>query len=797
VARRQGRYRVVGLEVDPRRRLCALDGREIPLSDQEFDLLEYFVRNPHRVIPEAELLAGILPATEGEAPPLARYIEKLRALLSIVSPGETVLAAGAEGGYELTAEVMFEPEIWAEGIDIPAPVEAPGYTPYLSGDEDPEDSSKPEKLTSGEPARRRKLMLVLAGALALAVSGWFGWQWLNRPRPDSVRLVVSQMNDQTGELDKALDAALALDLEQSPFLHLASGQPLTTTEAQKACSQRGDDAYLSGDLKRVSQRYLVTVTARDCGTDRELARSRGIAETPDGVISVLGRVGDDLREQLGESSGSVRRYSKPLAGERESVVAALKTYAQAEQKASAGNLAEAIGQMQHALELDEQFAIAQLALSEMYAQAGQHELSIASLRHGWEAREHLSDVERLRVTTEYAESVSGDLNKAISTAQAWSAVFRMDVRPLLALARVELAMGHPELALDPAWKALELDGNDVEVYALLARAQMETGKIDEALGTILLATSHGLDGAELHTTRYQIAVLRQDATAMQQEMNWARDKPAEARFRMMQSEREFAEGRARAGEADAAASAELFRSHGLVGEADRELARVAHIEASLGLVATASDTLKQLPEMVNNGAIAKAWAEVGELEKATAIMQQDLAAHPIATLWQMVTGPEIAAYVDMSEQRPDTAIAELHKAAGYELSSLDVPLLRGKAYLAGKQSELAELEFRRILVHNEVMPLSLDHALATLGLARALAAQGREPEAATVYDAVLKSWKNADPDLPLLREAKQEQARLSPEAKAAATAKSAAKTTANPTTAPVAVPFRLPKPPSR
>ena len=794
MARRQGRYRVAGLEVDPRRRTCTLDGQEIALSEQEFDLLEYLVRNPHRVIPQAELLAGILPPGDGETPPLARYIEKLVALLAIALPGEAVLVAHAEGGYELTAEVIFQPEIWAEGIDIPdlpAPVEVPGYAPYLS--EDAEDSPKPARLRSRERARRRPT-LALAGVLLVAFGGWFAWKWANRPRPDAIRLVVARMNDQTGDLGSGLDAALALALEQSPFLHVASGVPLSTSEARNACSQRGDDAYLTGDLKRVSQRYLLTLTATDCMTERQIAQSRGIAGTPDEVVSVLGRVVADMRKQLGESSASVKRYSQPLAGEHESVVASLKTYAQAEQLASTGHFSQAIGQMQRALEEDGDFAIAQLALAGMYAQAGQRELSTASLRHAWEAREHLSEVKRMRITTEYAESVSGDLDKAISEAQAWSAIYRMDVGPQLALARVELAMGHPELALDPAWKALELDGNDAEVYALLARSQMETGKIDEALGTILLATSHGLDEANLHRTRYQIAFLRQDATAMQREIDWAKDKPAEAEFRRMQSEREFAQGRARAAEADAQAAADLWRNQGLAGEADRQLARVAHIEASLGLVATAADTLKQLPEISDNAAMALASAEVGELGKASTILQQGLAAHPIGTLWQRVTGPEITAEVDLSEQRPDAAIAELRKAAGYELTSLDVSLLRGKAYLAGKQAEMAELEFRKILVHAEVMPLSTDHALAALGLARALAAQGREPEAATEYDAVFQSWRDADADLPILREAKLEQARLSPEAKAASTARE--KTAAKQTSPPPA-PFRLPKPPPR
>lgn len=817
-ARRQGRYRVAGLDIDPRRRICALDGAEIPLTAQEFDLLEYLVRNPHRAIPASELKAGILPEDESGGIPLKQYLERLHKLLEVASGGENLLIEGEDGTHTLEAEVIFEPEIWADSAETTVEEVAPGYAPYLTGDEDADVVEGRRKWTPADRARLRRMVLVVVGVALAAVAAWGTWSWMHRPQPSGVKAVVSQMRDETEEIGAALDAAVRLELEQSPFMAVAtptqvsaalsSGQAtakassVSGSEARRACRERGDDVYVSGDLRRVGNHLVVTLEAHDCATDQLRAHSAGIARDPAGVVSVLTPVSSDLRRQLGESRASVKRSSKALSHPGEAIVEALKDYAEAETQAGAGETDAAIVTMQKALDADQDFALAQMALSGFYEHARQPELASASLRHAYEERDHLLPDQVMQVKTEYAERVSEDLNAALEDAKVWGAAYRLNSAPQKAQARIEQQLGQPEASLNPAWKALELDDEDAGVYALLAEGQLEAGRLDEAQGTIRLATSHGLRNDRLHWIAFEIGVVREDQNAMQTVRAWAQNQPATMRIpemrmpemHMLDARREFAAGEVRDAEADATAAVAQWRDLGMVGEADRQLARTAWTETRLGLTATASTTMKDLPEMVDSAPMALVWAETGELEKATTEMQQGLAAHPAGTLWQQVWAPEIRAAIALAEDKPEAAVEALRIATGYEKRSPDIWLLRARAYLAEKQPELAEMEFRKLLSHPDADPLDVDYPLAQLGLARALAAEGREAEAATEFMMLQRStWKTADKDLPPLRAAQEEQAKLSAVAQAAAQTATSASTVASPAEAPL----RLPKPAPR
>jgi tetratricopeptide (TPR) repeat protein len=809
-ARRQGRYRVAGIDVDPRRRRCVLDGTEVPLRTQEFDLLEYLVRNPHRAIPEAELKAGILPEDENGSIPLEEYLERLGKLLELASGGEKLLIAGEDGTQTLEAEVIFEPEIWADTAETAVEEVAPGYAPYLSIDEDPEVVEGRRQLTPQERARLRRMAVVVLAVLVAGAGGWAIWSWMNRPQPTGVKAILSPMQDQTGQMGAALDAAVRLELEQSPFVSVATASQvsaalrggkaglqqgrLTDALARRACRERGDDLYVSGNLRRVGRNLVLTLEARNCGTNEQRAHSAGIASDATGVVNVLPQVVGDLRRQLGESRASVKRTSQALGRPGEAIVEALKDYTEAQRQAAAGQTNAAIVTMQKSLDVDKSFALAQLALSQLYADARQPELASASLRQAFDARNSLLPNLAMQVQTEYAERVSEDLNAALQDAKAWGAVYRLDARPQKAQARIEQQLGQPVASLEPAWKALELDDEDAGVYALLASGQLQAGRQNEALGTIRLATTHGLQDERLHWIAFEIAVERDDEKAMQAERAWAATVPTHmAQMRMLDAQREFALGEVRDAEADVEAAAELWRNQGMVGEADRHLAAAAWTEAKLGLTATAATTMKDLPEMVDSAPMALAWAQGGELEKTTTEMQQGLAAHPVGTLWQQVWAPEIGAAIALAEDKPEAAVETLRKAVGYEPCSPDIWLLRARAYLAEKQPELAEMEFRKLLAHPDLDPLSVDTSLAQLGLARALAAEGREAEAATELLMLQRStWKSADKDLPALHAAQDELAKLSAAARAAAQAATPANSAATQATAPL----RLPKPTS-
>jgi hypothetical protein len=201
------------------------------------------------------------------------------------------------------------------------------------------------------------------------------------------------------------------------------------------------------------------------------------------------------------------------------------------------------------------------------------------------------------------------------------------------------------------------------------------------------------------------------------------------------------------------------------------MSTVPRIEAELGMTEAARSLLTRTPEVDGSVDIPVAWAHVGEASRAEAQLKRELEGHLTTTLWQEDFGPQIKAAIALNQQHPLDAIEDLKPAISYDLRGFDGPALRGRAYLAAKQPELAEAEFHKILEHPGLEPLSHDYPLAQLGLARALAAQGKTVEAGFAYKVVLQIWKDADPDLPRLKEAKAEFARLSNEpAKAIPTA---------------------------
>ena len=808
-ARRQGRYRVAGLEVDPRHRLCLLDGSEVPLEAQEFDLLEYLVRNPHRAIPDAELKAGILPADESADIPLERYLARLQTLLESASGGQRLLLTTESEGTTLDTEVHFEPEIWADSAEMAATEVPPGYAPYLTGDEDSDIVEGRRKLTPQERARLWRMGLIVAGVAAAIAVAWGAWQWTHRSRPDGVKAVLSHLRDESGAPDDWLDAAARLEMEQSPFVELqtreqvsaalnggkpsASMQPVSAAQARRACRARGADVYLLGSLRRVGPHLVLSVEARDCATDEPRGHSEAIAENAAGVIALLPSLTGDLRMQLGETRASVERTNRPLRATGD-LAAALSSYAAAERLAAGGQTNATIVAMQKAA--DGGFALAQVALSRLYDTASQPELATASLRHAYDALSSLPTNQSYAVKTAYDEQVSEDLNAALEDARVWGAAYHRNAEPQLAQARIELQLGQPETALDPAWRALELNSENAEAYALLAQGQLEASRVEEAAGTIRLAATHGLENDRLHEIAYAIAVARGDDAALQAERKWADGKPEAAAMHMLDARREFLEGKVRDAEADAAAATELWRTTGMVGASDRKTAETAAIEARLGLTTTASAAIKNLPEMVDSAPLALTLAQTGELEKAAAAMQQGLSAHPSGTLWQQVWGPEIGAAIALAEGKPEAAVDALRKSSGYEMRSMEISLLRAQAYMGEKQPELAEMEYRKLLSHPDNDPLNVDHMLAQLGLAQALAAEGREAEAATEFLMLEQTTlKSADSDLPALRTAQAEVAKLSAEARSAA--QTAMRGAGNAPHQTAGAPLRLPRPNER
>jgi eukaryotic-like serine/threonine-protein kinase len=782
----RGKFRFQDFEADLTHRTLRRGARTITISSRTFDLLAYFVLNPQRVVARSELMEALWPASQVEESNLSQHLFLLRKALTGSLSGERLIVT-VSGGYQFTPVVSESPS--AESTETPPVRNSARVFQDRSVEPDEDHPKRGAMAQFFADFRHPGPWHVLAVTVLLAIlgfGGFFAWRWMHRPVAKSLSLVVADFDNSTGEpdFDLSLKTAASIDLEQSPYLTLASrtriaqldqalrgtkSDGLTPQTAREVCNRINGQAYLTGSIHPFVRKYMVTLEAFECASGRSLAASRGIAGTPDGVIDVLDRVALDLRKQLGEPSASIARFNKPLFAARAASMPALKAYSDADPVRLAGKQQDAIVLLERAVQIDPDFAIAYADLGGIYSNLGENDLAHAALTKAYELREKTDEPHRFFVVSTYNKLVTGDLEAGIRNGQAWSQEYPQNPVPLIDLADLETLSGRSAQAIDPAKRALVLNPGNSYAYDVLARVQLSLGLVDQAADTCHLAIDRGFDTTAIHEYLLQIAFLRLDQAGIDSQMAWARGKSAEPDMLVQQGMMDFALGKAKGAQATTERAADAYRKQGDNESASRILANLPRTLTELGLLDAARTQLNRLPEsdsdtipgpLNDSVAIPVAWAHAGEDTRAEAILKRELEAHLTNTLWQKDFGPQISAAIALNRQHPAEAVSDLEPAIPYDLRSFDTPALRGKAYLANKQPDQAESEFHKIVDHPGIEPLSYNYPLARLGLARALAQQGKTTDAENAYNLFFNIWKEADPDLPRLKDARAEYARL-------------------------------------
>jgi len=785
--KKQGKYRFQDFEVDLAHRSLHRGARAVTISSKTFDLLTYFVLNPQRVVAKSELLEALWPDSSVEESNLSQHLYLLRKALTGSQSGDKTIMT-VPGGYQFAQPVVEVPSA-PEATEAPIPDTVARVSRAIHTDPDEDHLQRGPIAQLFADLRHPGPWHVLALTALLAVlglGGLFAWRSAHRSAAKSLSLVVADFENSTGEpdFDLSLKTAASIDLEQSPYLTLASrtridqalkgikspsadrlSDHLTAQTARQVCTQINGQAYLTGSIHRFLRKYMVTLEAFDCFSGQSLAASRGIAGTPDGMIDVLDRVAVDLRKQLGEPSASVARFSKPLFAAHPPSMPALKAYSDADQLRLAGKLQDAIVLLERAVQIDPDFAVAIADLGGIYSNLGENDLARTALTHAYELRDSTDEPHRFFIVSIYNKLVTGDLEASIRNDQTWSQEYPQNPVPLIDLADLETQSGRSSQAVDPAKRALDLNPGNSYAYDMLARAQLTLGQVDQAADTCHLAIDRGFDTTAIHEFLLQIAFLGLDQAGIDSQIAWSRGKSAEPDMLLQQGLMDFALGKAKAAQSTLERAADAYRKQGQDARASRILGNMPRILAELGLLDAARAQLNHLPEsdsftIPGSDSIPVAWAHAGEDARAEAILKRELQTHLTNTLWQKDFGPQIRAAIDLNRQHPAEAVSDLEPAIPYDLRSFDTPALRGKAYLANKQPEQAESEFHKIVDHPGIEPLSYNYPLARLGLARALAQQGKTTDAQNAYTLFFNIWKEADPDLPRLKDAKAEYAHL-------------------------------------
>jgi tetratricopeptide (TPR) repeat protein/predicted Ser/Thr protein kinase len=643
--------------------------------------------------------------------------------------------------------------------------------------------------------RRGMSAIVIAPAVmtmvALAAGGYFYFH--RAPKlTDKDTIVLVDFTNTTGEpvFDDALKQALAVQLEQSPFLSLIPegrvqqtlrlmGQSADTRLkpdiAQEVCQRTGSAAALEGSIASLGSQYVLGLKAVNCLTGDSLAEEQVRADGKEQVLGAMDKAAEKLRGRLGESLSTIEKFDTPIEQATTPSLEALQAYSLGRKmQVGKSDFAAAVPFFQRAISLDMNFAMAYAVLGTSYSNLGENDLADENTRKAYELRERVSEREKLYIESHYHTFVTGDLEKAGRVYEIWGQTYPREFAPPNNLGNIYIILGQFDKALTEMREALRLDPGGAVSYANLFKVYLYLDRLDEARSAVGEAQAKKLDSPLLRIYMYQLAFLEKDATEMERQVAWSVGKPGmedvllsfeadtAAYSGHLGNARKFARGAVTSAErTDEKETAAGYEANGALREALFGNAREARQLAAAALALSKGRDVGYVA--------ALALAMTGDASRARAIADE-LAKHfPENTVVQFNYLPTIHACISVGRSDFAKAIEVLQSAAPYELGqpgngALSLGLypvyLRGEAQLAAHQGNEAAAEFQKILAHRGIVVNQPIGALAHLGLGRAYVLQGDTAKAKAAYQDFLTLWKDADPDIPILIAAKAEYARL-------------------------------------
>ena len=651
-------------------------------------------------------------------------------------------------------------------------------------------------------ARRRRKVLIPAAALGVAIAA-AAYLYVHRASKltEKDTIVLGDFTNTTGDavFDDTLKTALNVSLRQSPFLNVLSdsevtktlqemtrpaGTKLTPEVARELCQRAGSKAYLAGTIGSLGSEYVLGLKAVNCRSGDTLAEEQVTAASKEKVLDTLGQAASKLRGELGESLATVQKLDVPLAEATTSSLEALQAYSLGVKAADEKGPAAALPYLQRAIELDPNFALGYLAVGHHYASLGQLARANEYYAKAFQLREHASAWEKLRITASYYQNVTGELDKAAQTLQEEIESYPREFEAYALLGLVLDQEGQYEKAVEFKKGALRLRPNWVGNYLGFANYALASQRFNEARQSIHEAQARKLDNFQFHNALYALAFLGADSAAMAEQQRWFAGNPEENFGLALASDTEAYAGHlGKARELTKRAVDSAIRVDGKENGAIFQ-AIAAQREAAFGNAAearqSATEALKLAPASQGVGVeAALAFAMAGDTARAESLAQDLGKRYPLDTQMQSLWLPAIQAQLALNKKNPSAALNALQAASPIELGQIGFVVntsclyhvyVRGEAYLATRQGSAAAAEFQKILDHSGIVWNCWTGALAHLGVARANALeartlQGADADAARIralaaYKDFLALWKDADPDIPILKQAKAEYAKL-------------------------------------
>jgi serine/threonine protein kinase/tetratricopeptide (TPR) repeat protein len=640
----------------------------------------------------------------------------------------------------------------------------------------------------------RKLWKVLVPAavilVAVAIGGglYYGSRQTKTRLTEKDSVVLAEFTNTTGDpvFDGTLRQGLSSQLEQSPFLSLLSDQRvaqtlalmaqpkdarLTRELAREVCQRTAGAATIEGSISSLGSQYVVGLKAVNCRNGDVLADEQATAGGKEQVLKALGEAATKIREKLGESLASVQKYDAPAESVTTQSLEALQAYSLGYQAQMVKNDSSgAISLFQRAISLDPNFAMAYARLGTNYNNLRQSARAAEFTRKAYELRERVSEREKFYIVSHYDNFVTGNLEAARKTYELWAQTYPRDDVPPGNLGVIYLYLGDYDKALAATLEMVKLDTGSGLSYSNLVVSYLQVNRLDEARATAQEAQAHNLDNPLIHFNLYSIDFLQHDAAGMEREAAALMGKPGFEDL-MLDTESDTATY----GGQFAKARELLRRASDSAERADKkETAAVyqaegANREALVGNMGPAKQQA-QAALALSDGKNVEAMSAIalglaGDAPQATRLAADLAKRFPEDTIVQFEYLPMIHAAAALQSGSATKALEALAPATPYEFGSMGgitlYPVyLRGEAYVAAHQGTAAAAEFQKIVDRPGIHPTFAEHSLAKLGLGRAYVMTGDAAKARAAYQDFLALWKGADPDIPILKEAKAEYAKL-------------------------------------
>lgn len=747
-------YEFGAFRVDPEKELLLRDNEAISLAPKAFQVLLVLMRSKKEVVTKDELLKAVWPDTFVEETNLSRNIFLLRKALGESPQDHQYIVTVPGRGYRFAEDVQLVPE---QELNIVAASHAKVEMQV--------EESKPWG------------WIVIAAVLLVAVAVGVVKLFVHPPPvlTEKDTVVIADFANTTGDpvFDGTLRQGLAVQLEQSPFLkimddallqrdlrlmNLQPGARITHQIAHDICVREGDAATIDGAIASLGESYVITLQAITCQEGATLAREQIQAEDKEHVLSALGSAATAMRRKLGESLSSIQKLNRPLEQATTPSLEALQSYTAGVAVMAPGQFRASIPLLERAVAIDPNFAEAYHLLGVAYEQAGDMERSAEYAKKAFSMVDRVSEPERTEITA-YHYRFTGEWDKEIDAYQM--AVRNNYARNWSFHNQISLTyndMGQFEEGLKEGLEAVRLEPNLEPPYRRVLDAYMSLDHLPEADQVVAKVRALGIDGVRIHQRFLELGYVENDKPAVAREIQWFSGKPEEYLSFGLQAAELNVHGQRRASHALYRHAADTARHQGFRYVADEYDEADARADALSGNC----QTVRRF------GRPALAMAICGETVPAEKLAAETSRILPNGTIWNAVQLPEIQATIALNRNEPARSVELMASASPYERAYPDAIYVRGLAYLRMHRGAEAAAEFQKIVDHKGanwgatwVHPnWGQYYSLSYLGMARGYALAGDTARAKKAFQNFFELWKDADPDIPVLKQAKAEYARL-------------------------------------